>query len=355
MSNVQHLHSMEEFKDEYRELLVQFHRGIPFSKPECAAYPTVEKAVLNYFRAQGFSSHFIRRAYPAIKASCAIAVTTYAFVPAEVQEVIATYTAFAILIDDTTNVSIDDLRTFLARLCGGQIQPNLLLRDMLRFIADVIPRFYGPFASDVIRKTIVEFTSVCVLETEYAGRITLAPTAPDFPYYLRLKTGMAEAYALFAFPESLFPESVFMPVYLPVIPGLVRYINLANDLLSYYKESVVGGEIFNYTVNYARTNDLTPVESLRETVSSLNACVANIRATLAGPDSTGSTDLHGAVTKLFSGYAVYHYSSARYRLSELGIPELEAAKVSTDVPFDVLAYIDGGSIFDTPVRVEASQ
>ncbi|KAL4757281.1 isoprenoid synthase domain-containing protein [Aspergillus foveolatus] len=355
MSNVQHLHSMKEFKDEYRELLVQFHRCIPFSKPECAAYPTVEKAVLDYFRAQGFSSHFIRPAYPAIKASCAIAVTAYAFVPAEVQEVIATYTTFAILIDDTTNVSIDDLRTFLARLCGGQVQPNLLLRDMLRFIADVIPRFYGPFASDIIRKAIVEFTSACVLETEYAGRIALAPTAPDFPYYLRQKTGMAEAYAFFAFPESLFPESVFMPVYLPVIPGLVRYINLANDLLSYYKESVVGGERFNYTVNYARTNDLTPVESLRETVSSLNACVANTRTTLADLDSMGSTDLHGAVTKFFSGYAVYHYSSARYQLSELEIPELEAAKVSTDVPFDVLAYIDGGSMFESPVRVEASQ
>ncbi|KAL4747979.1 isoprenoid synthase domain-containing protein [Aspergillus terricola var. indicus] len=322
MSTIQHLHSMEEFKDEYRELLTQF---------------TV-RSLLDYFLALGFSSHFIHRAYQAIKASCAIAATTYAFIPAEVQEVIATYTAFAILIDDATNVSTDDLRTFLARLCGGQTQSNLLLRDMLRFIGDVIPRFYGPFASDMIRKAIVEFISACALETEYAGRIILAPTAPDFPYYLRQKTGMAEAYAFSAFPEALFPESVFMPVYLPVIPDLVRYINLANDLLSYYKESIVGRERFNYTVNHARTNNLTPVESLRETVSSLNACVANIRAALASPDAKGLQD---AATKLFSGYAVYHYSSARYRLSELGIPELEAAKVGTDVPFDVSAYFDG--------------
>ncbi|KAL4812181.1 isoprenoid synthase domain-containing protein [Aspergillus spinulosporus] len=353
MSNVQHLHSMKEFKDGYRELLLQFHRSISFSKLECAAYPPVEKAVLNYFRAQGFSSHFIRRAYPAIKASCAIAATTYAFVPGEVQEVIATYTAFAILIDDATNVSTDDLRTFLARLCGGQSQPNLLLRDMLRFVADVIPQFYGAFASDMIRKAFIEFISACVLETECAGRIAPVPTAPDFPYYLRQKTGLAEAYAFFAFPESLFPESVCMPVYLPVIPGLVHYINLANDLLSYYKECVVGRERFNYTVNHARTNNLTPVESLREMVASLNACMANIRAALADPDSRDSTDLQDAVTKLFSGYAVYHYSSSRYRLSELEIPELEAAKVSTDVPFDVLAYIDRGSVFDIPVRVDA--
>ncbi|EAA64685.1 predicted protein [Aspergillus nidulans FGSC A4] len=208
-----------------------------------------------------------------------------------------------------------------------------LLRDMLRFIADVIPRFYGPFASDMIRKAIIEFISAGLVlfnlyikffETEYAGRITLALMAPGFPYFLRRKTGMAESYAFFAFPESLFPKSMFIPVYLPVIPGLVRYNNFANDLLSYCKESILGGERFNYTVSYARTNDHTPMESLRETASSLNACVANTRATLA---DVGSKDLHGAVTKLFSGYAVYHYSAARYRLSELEIPELEAAKL----------------------------
>ncbi|KAL4733616.1 isoprenoid synthase domain-containing protein [Aspergillus similis] len=213
---------------------------------------------------------------------------------------------------------------------------------MLRFIGDVIPRFYGPFASDMIRKAIVEFISASVLETEYAGRITLSPTAPDFPYYFRQKTGLPEAYAFFAFPEALFPESVFMPVYLPVIPDLMRYVSLANDLLSYYKESVVGRERFNYTLNHARTNNLTPLALLRETVSSLNACVANVRAALANRDSADCTDLQDAATKLFSGYAVYHYSSARYRLSELGIPELEAARVSTDVPFDVFAYIDDG-------------
>ncbi|KAL4995224.1 terpenoid synthase [Aspergillus recurvatus] len=297
-------------------------------------------AVLDGFRAQGLSSHFIHRAYPAIKASCTIAATTYAFVPAGVQQVIATYTAFAILIDDTTNVSTDDLRTFLARLCGGQAQPNLLLRAMLRFIGDVIPRFYGPFASDTIRKATIEFISACVLEAEYAGRIAVAPTAPDFPYYLRQKTGMAEVYAFFAFPTALFPESVFLPIHLPIIPDLVRYFNLANDLLSFYKESVVGGERFNYILNHARTNKLTPVESLRQTVSSLTRCVANVRATLAHPDAR---ELQDAVTKVFYGYVVFHYSSARYRLSELDIPELETAKVSTDVPFDVWVYINRGS------------
>ncbi|KAL4901234.1 isoprenoid synthase domain-containing protein [Aspergillus multicolor] len=330
---------MRAFKDEYQELLIQFRQDIAFTSQDCGPYASVEKAVLDYFRAQGFSFEFIHRGYPAIKASCTIATTTYPFAPIEVQEVVAVYTAFAIFIDDTTNVSTDDLRTFLARLCGGQSQPNPLLQDMLRFIADVIPRFYGPFASDIIRKAIIEFISACVIENEYTGKIVLATTAPDFPYYLRHKTGMAEAYAFFAFPEALFPESIFLPVYLPIMPDLVKYFNLANDLLSFYKESVVSSETFNYISNHARTNKLRLVESLRETVLSLTRCVANAKATLAHPDHKGLQD---AVTKVFNGYFIYHCSSARYRLSELGIPELEAARVSTDVPYDIAAYIKEG-------------
>ncbi|KAL4962488.1 terpenoid synthase [Aspergillus stella-maris] len=331
---------MRAFKDEYRDLLTQFMRDISFRKHECGPFAYVERAILEYFRAHNFSPEFIRRGYPAIKASCAIATTTYPFVSVETQEVIAIYTSFAILIDDTTNVSTDDLQSFLARLCGGQSQPNPLLRDMLRFIADVIPQHYGPFASDMIRKSIIEFISACVIENNYTGKIKLAKTAPDFPYFLRHKTGMAEAYAFFTFPEELFPENTFLPVYFPVIPDLVKYLNLANDLLSFYKESIVGRETFNYISNHANTHKLRPADSLRDTVLSLTICVSNTKETLASPENGGLRD---AVTKVFNGYVIYHSSSARYRLAELAIPDLDTARVSTEGPADVGVYINGES------------
>ncbi|KAL4794818.1 terpenoid synthase [Aspergillus venezuelensis] len=331
---------MRAFRGEYQGLLTQFMRDISFSKHECGPFASVQKAVLEHFRAQNFSPEFIRGGYPAIKASCAIATTTYPFVSVKTQEVIAIYTSFAILIDDTTNVSTDDLKTFLARLCGGQSQPNPLLRDMLRFIADDIPQHYGPFASDMIRKSIIEFISACVIENNYTGKIKMAKTAPDFPYFLRHKTGMAEAYAFFAFPETLFPEGALLPVYFPVIPDLVKYFNLANDLLSFYKESVVGRETFNYISNHASTNKLRPADSLRETVSSLTRCVSNTKETLASPENG---KLRDAVTKVFNGYVIYHSSSARYRLAELGIPDFDTARVSIDGPADVGVFINGAS------------
>ncbi|KAL4937722.1 hypothetical protein BDV06DRAFT_226692 [Aspergillus oleicola] len=82
---------------------------------------------------------------------------------------------------------------------------------------------YGLFASDVIRKSMIEFCSICVVENEYEGKIIPATTAPDFPYYLQHKTGIAEAYSLFAFPKPLYPEETFMLVYLTIIPDLKRY------------------------------------------------------------------------------------------------------------------------------------
>ncbi|KAL5042033.1 hypothetical protein BDW71DRAFT_211565 [Aspergillus fruticulosus] len=194
---------MEGFRDEYRKLRSLFHRGISFSKQDCAAYPPVEKAVLDYFP------------------------TTYAFAPAEVQQVIATYTAFAILIDDSTN-------------------PNLLPRDMLRFIGDIVPRFYGPFASDMIRKAMIEFISACAIENRVRGQDYPRIDCAGLPVLLETQDRHGRSMRVLCFPRGLFPESVFLPAYLPIIPDLVRYVNLANDLLSFYKESVVGRERFNY-------------------------------------------------------------------------------------------------------------
>ncbi|BAE56793.1 unnamed protein product [Aspergillus oryzae RIB40] len=82
--------------------------------------------------------------YPPIEASWTIATTTYPFLSAEVQRVIAIYT------------STDDLKGFLARLCGGKPQPNPLLQHKLRFIGEEIRKFYGTFASDMIWKSIID-------------------------------------------------------------------------------------------------------------------------------------------------------------------------------------------------------
>ncbi|KAF7622049.1 hypothetical protein COH20_008052 [Aspergillus flavus] len=130
--------------------------------------------VVDYFKSQGFGAEFITRAYLPIEASWTIATTTYPFLSAEVQRVIAIYTSYAICINDTANVSTDDLKGFLARLCGGKPQPNPLLQHKLRFIGEEIRKFYGTFASDMIWKSIIEFACTCVVENEHHGKIIVS-------------------------------------------------------------------------------------------------------------------------------------------------------------------------------------
>ncbi|KAB8242127.1 hypothetical protein BDV35DRAFT_384312 [Aspergillus flavus] len=118
-------------------------RGIPVTQYGPSASLAAED-VVDYFKSQGFGAEFITRAYPPIEASWTIATTTYPFLSAEVQRVIAIYTSYAICINDTAN---------------------------LRFIGEEILKFYGTFASDIIRRSIIEFACTCVVENKHHGKI----------------------------------------------------------------------------------------------------------------------------------------------------------------------------------------
>ncbi|KAB8204801.1 isoprenoid synthase domain-containing protein [Aspergillus parasiticus] len=201
---------------------------------------------------------------------------------------------------------------------------------MLRFIGEEIPKFYGSFASDMIRKSIIEFACSCVVENEHHGKIIASRTTPDVPYYFRQKTGLSEAYAFFSFPETLFPEKAVLPVYLPVISDIERYINLANDLLSFYKECVVGEEQFNYFHSHAKSNRITPVESLRSAATDLTRCIHDVKAALSAYPAFSAS-----VTQVFHGYVVYHCSSSWYRLSELNLRNIRADRVGNGVLLNV--------------------
>jgi hypothetical protein len=50
-----------------------------------------------------------------------------------------------------------------------------------------------------------------------------------------IKTGAAEAYALFLFLKDAVSEEQSLHTYLPAIPYIVQFFNYVNDLFSFYK------------------------------------------------------------------------------------------------------------------------
>ncbi|KAI0900626.1 putative trichodiene synthase [Annulohypoxylon nitens] len=316
----------KNFKRKYEDMLRRFLQDISFKALPVRYDPSTESAVVKYLQARDFAPDFIQHYMPVVRVGAWIATSTYPFVPARVQEAIAIFTTLAVIIEDTSEESLMDLKLFQDRLLRNQPQPNQVLESMIQFLYS-LRGMYGPFLSDMITKATVEFVSVCAFEQVYDGIFAAASSTPDFPYYLRFKTGLGEAYSFFAFPECMYPEDVFLRTYLPAAPYIVRYFNIGNDFLSFYKESIVSDERLNYVHNCSRASSVTPAQALQDACSSLIDSVRTVREVLAAdPQMLNNID------KLFYGYVMFHFGSARYKLSELGISEVDEVREQVCCP-----------------------
>ncbi|KAH8809352.1 putative trichodiene synthase [Xylogone sp. PMI_703] len=307
----------EKFKQQYKGVLQHFLQDISFQVLPCTYDPSMENAVIQYLKCQHFSVDYVLSIMPTIRASAWIAAGTYPFVPKNVQEIIAIYTTLMITVDDISKDNVDDYKDFQVRLLRKQSQPNPALRSIVQFM-DVIRQTYGNFVSNMIMKETIGFVDACIFEQEYEGKLVLTQSTPEFPLYLRLKTGIAEVYSLFAFPQVLYPEEKFLSVYIPAVPDILKFFNFTNDLLSFYKESVISNDRLNYISNYSRVKNITPLQSLETISAELVTCIRNIRTTLAD-----YPEMQGHMEQLFHGYIMFHMSASRYRLSELEMKEVD--------------------------------
>ncbi|KAJ7493474.1 isoprenoid synthase domain-containing protein [Mycena latifolia] len=181
---------------------------------------------------------------------------SYPHAGTEMKLIFAKLTAIAILVDD----SIEDeavyaqIVQFSHKLYLGEAQENGLLalyHSNLKQLSD----FYG---NDAVLRGLaivpwINYIDACLMERD----IFTATRAPNtlvqpgnsnghldalalkFPHYLRSKSGIAEAYAAGIFKankEQSFPLSK----YVRVLPDLTFYIEVMNDLLSFYKEELAG-------------------------------------------------------------------------------------------------------------------
>lgn len=52
----------------------------------------------------------------------------------------------------------------------------------------------------------------------------------NWPWYLREKVGVAEAYAYMTFPKAACPA---VSCYMEAVPDMTKFLNFSNDILSY--------------------------------------------------------------------------------------------------------------------------
>ncbi|KAF7349454.1 Terpenoid synthase [Mycena sanguinolenta] len=197
---------------------------------------------------------------------------SYPYASTELKLLFAKLTAIAILIDDSIEdeAVYDHLVQFSAKLYRGEAQQNGMLalyHTNMRELSDM----YGE--DSVLRglATVpwINYIDACLMEkqifTAECQRSKIVDPrqmrrcenedglALKFPHYLRSKSGIAEAYAAGIFKAN---KNQYLPLtkFIKVLPDLTFYIEVINDVLSFYKEELAGE---TYNLIHLRTRSIS--------------------------------------------------------------------------------------------------
>ncbi|KAK1146209.1 terpene cyclase [Aspergillus melleus] len=255
-----------------------------------------------------------RKAIPLLSVALLCATQVYPTLPFEVRLLITVYTAMFAYIDAYDDDDfIRNLDQFAMNFSRGAAQPDPCLKYLAHLVAVEVPKLWGPFASSCIVKATMDMVAGAILEKRFPSGFE--HLAQNFPAFLRRKSGDSEAYVLFNFPESLFPESEYLGLYIHSLPGAIEISDFTNDIMSHCKESIVGNEKNTYIVSEARRQNCSSAEVLDQTCQSTWAMHQHLHQKLAVADER----VLQAYCSFVDGMAGYHIVDPRYRLGEMGL------------------------------------
>ncbi|KAM4055029.1 hypothetical protein HRG_005840 [Hirsutella rhossiliensis] len=88
--------------------------------------------------------------------------------------------------------------------------------------------------ANLLQISVLKFLTSNLLE-RHAGFQNMLVTREgrQFPGFYRDMSGMNVAYAVFCYPKALYPD---VGAFLEAIPDMAKFIDISNDVLSFYKE-----------------------------------------------------------------------------------------------------------------------
>ncbi|KAL5345000.1 hypothetical protein ACLOAV_009953 [Pseudogymnoascus australis] len=300
-------------REELGDILSKFLYSIDFYMPSFDYDFSLEETVMAHFEVQPWPEAHGKKAVKMAKWMSTGVGMCYSFADRESQVAYGIYAVYVLLIDDITRDLGSSMDCFATNLVLGIPQESAVLQSLVNWLGGS-STYQGPFATAMSIKSVIEFIRGCIMERDFDGNIVLPRGAITFPEYFRSKTGIAEPFTHFCFPEALYPESEYLHMYLPALQDICDYINYTNDILSLYKESVVGEERLTYILNYAHTHDLSLTDALRQVCENVVQNVLNIRTIFAD-----SPQLQKTTEEFFRGYVAWYLNQARYRLGEIPI------------------------------------
>ncbi|OJI84677.1 hypothetical protein ASPTUDRAFT_188784 [Aspergillus tubingensis CBS 134.48] len=306
-------------KTDYEDVVNSFLQDISFQPPDMIFDVGLKSRVENRLESYGISRKFITEIESCIATATKISSCSYPYTSPEVLEAIALYATYVISIDDITSNILPDLECYGSQLVLGQSQRHEILRGFTKFLGDQ-PRVFGAFGGDMIIKGTMEFIASAVIE-QNQDSVHLSRDASDYLVFFRAKTGVAEPFAFFCFPEDINPEYRDLPKYVSAVPSIMLFLGYVNDLLSFYKEEIKQEDSPGFVQSYAKIHDCTALEALRQLRHETIKEVRKIRSILAKDAAMADR-----INQFIYGYIFYHLCTERYRLNELNIPAAHHAR-----------------------------
>ncbi|KAF5859799.1 hypothetical protein ETB97_002408 [Aspergillus alliaceus] len=314
MSHPKEPKALHVTKSQYEEILKDFFSCVSFEQswdPD----PFVEQSVRAQCLKHGLDQ---AKTHQLAKYGAAAAQWFYPKHPKDLQIAIGLFTAYFFTVDDLGEQMLDDVRNFRYAIMAREEQPPIL--KSFAELLSTFDKYYDTFSADKIFTGLIDFMGSCAMEFETLGKFAALESSPNFPRYFRYMTGLAEPYVYFIFHKAAF-SSEELALFIQAVPDLMDFSADVNDLLSFYKESIVSNERNTAVFHQAAGGNKDVLEVLRELITRTKGYISRIHKTLAG-----SPTLLSYAEAYLRGFVGFHMSQSRYRLSELNIPALDAMK-----------------------------
>ncbi|KAI0792632.1 isoprenoid synthase domain-containing protein [Abortiporus biennis] len=169
--------------------------------------------------------------------------------------------------------------------------------------------YFSTYSANAIGSSFLEYCNSEMLLRRHKD-ISLIPDSSRYIEYIRMKEGMAEAYAAFIWPECVCPD---LKEYLQALPDAMTFICFVNDILSYYKEAK-SGETGGHILSYVKVHNVTEIEALRALIDQTVTIVDRIRVLVVDGEAREAWEC------FLAGFTQFHLSAERYKLKEI-VPE----------------------------------
>jgi len=236
-----------------------------------------------------------------------IVATAFRHTPPDAQVLSAICTMCTAAFDDGV-VSMEASLQFTQRFIDRVPQLHPLLDLYVDTMVKMREPYKGYSASAMVANCL-DFGNAEMF-TRQAGALELGPDSGSYIEYMRMKEGFSDCYACFIWPHATCPDS---KRFIQAIYGAANFINVVNDMFSFYKEEKAG-ETWTYVHNFAKVHGMTVPEALENVKQQAIDVVKRIRNVLGeGPE-------RDAWESFAAGYTQFHLMTARYQLVEI-LPE----------------------------------